>query len=158
MVEAGGNLARQFKVLFLILADRHMGCLVQQDVSSHQDRIGIEAERGHFLLLAGLFLELGHAVEPAHRGQGGEQPGKFGMTGNPALLEDRAMGGVDPGCDIGSGQFTDIAAQLCRVLRYRYGVQIDDTEDAVIVPLQGHPVPQRAEVIAKVQAVGWLHA
>ena len=40
VVELDGDVARQLEVLLLILADRHVRRLVDQDVGRHQRRIG----------------------------------------------------------------------------------------------------------------------
>ena len=101
-------------MLLLVLADRHVRRLVEQDVGRHQHRIGVEAEPGHLALLAGLFLELGHPVEPAERGQAAEQPGELGVGGDHALVEDDAALGVDAGGDIGRGHLARRGAQLER--------------------------------------------
>ena len=79
MVELGRDIAGQFHMLFLILAHRHMGGVIQQDVGGHQRRIGIQAERLLFGIRPGLFLELGHPVHPAQPGHAIENPAQFGM-------------------------------------------------------------------------------
>src|SRR5260370_17206523 len=89
-VEGPCDVARQLQMLFLVLADRHMGRLVEEDVGSHQHRIAIEAETGLILLLAGLVLELGHPVEPTERGQTAEDPTELGMPADLPLVEDPA--------------------------------------------------------------------
>jgi hypothetical protein len=40
VVELHRDVARQFEMLFLVLAHRHMGRVIQQDVGGHQRRIG----------------------------------------------------------------------------------------------------------------------
>ena len=77
VVELLRDVARQLEVLLLVLAHRHMRRAVDQDVGRHQDRIGEEADRGVLPVLAGLLLELGHAVEPAHAGDAVEHPGEL---------------------------------------------------------------------------------
>jgi hypothetical protein len=79
VVELLGDVAGQLQVLFLVLADRHMGGAVEQDVGSHQARIGEQAERGVLAVLAGLVLELRHAVHPADAGDAVEDPGQLGV-------------------------------------------------------------------------------
>ncbi len=157
-VEGAGDVARQFQMLLLILADRHMRRLVEQDVGRHQHRVGIEAEPGEVALLAGLFLELGHPVEPAERRHAAEQPAEFGMTADHALVEDDAMPRVDAGGDIGGGNLAGRMAQFERVLRHRQRMQIDDAEDAFVIVLQRHPVADRPEIIAEMQVAGRLNA
>ena len=54
-------------MLLLVLADRHMGRVIEQNVGGHQVRIDVEPGRGVLAVLAGLLLELRHAVQPAER-------------------------------------------------------------------------------------------
>ncbi len=138
-VERAGDVARELQMLLLVLADRHMGRLVEQDVGRHQHRIGVEAEPGHLAVLAGLFLELGHPVEPAERGQAAEQPAELGMGADHALVEDDAALGVDAGGDIGGRHLAGRGAQFARVLRQGQRVQVDDAEDALVIVLQLRP-------------------
>ncbi len=145
-------------MLLLVLADRHMRRLIAEDVGGHQHRIGIEAEPGHVAVLARLFLELRHPVEPAERRQAAEQPAEFGMRADHALVEDDAAFGVDAGGDIGGGDLARRMAQFGRILRHRHRVQIDDAEDALEIVLQGDPVADRAEIIAEMQIAGRLDA
>ena len=82
-VELLGDVARQFQVLLLVLADRNMRRLVGENVGRHQVRVGIEADRGVLLVLARLLLELRHPVEPAEPGDAVEDPGELGMRRRP---------------------------------------------------------------------------
>ena len=55
-------------MLLLVLADRHMGGAIEQNVGGHQHRIVEQAHGGVLAILAGLVLELRHAVQPADAG------------------------------------------------------------------------------------------
>ena len=88
VVELDGDVAGQLEVLLLVLADRHVGGLVDQDVGRLQHRVGVEAERGILAVLARLLLELGHAVDPAEAGHAVEDPGELGVRGHRRLGED----------------------------------------------------------------------
>ena len=46
VVELAGDVARQLQVLLLVLADRHVGGLVDQDVGRLSTGIGVEADAG----------------------------------------------------------------------------------------------------------------
>ena len=87
VVELLRDVARQLQMLLLVFADRHMRRLVDEDVGRHQHRIGVEADAGALLVLAGFLLELGHAVEPAEPRHAIEDPGKLGMCGHRAWLK-----------------------------------------------------------------------
>ncbi len=157
-VERAGDVAGELEMLLLVLAHGDMGRLVEDDVSGHQHRIGVEPEPRLFALLAGLFLELGHAVEPAQGREATEQPGQLGMGGHRALVEDDAATGIDPGGDIGGGHLARLGAELRRVLRQGNGVEIDNAKDAVVIALQRDPVADGAEIIAEMQVASGLDA
>ena len=136
-------------MLLLVLADRHMGRAIDENVGSHQRGIGIEANGRVLAVLAGLLLELRHPVEPADAGDAIEDPGQFGMFRNLALVEHDVSRRIDTRCDESGRHFTDVRLQELRVLRHRDGVQIDDAVDALVRLLQRHELCDRAEVISK---------
>ena len=84
-------------MLLLVLADRHVGGAIGQDVGGHEVRIDVETDRSRLLVLARLLLELGHAVEPAETGHAIEDPGELGMLRNLALIEDDVFLRIDAG-------------------------------------------------------------
>ena len=57
--------------------------------------IGIKPDRCVLAILAGLFLELRHAVQPAEARHAIEHPGELGMLGDLALIEDDMFLGID---------------------------------------------------------------
>ena len=68
MVEANRDVARDLDVLTLVVSDRHLVRVVQQDVRSLQGRVGEETGRDEVgLAFGGLVLELGHATQLAVR-------------------------------------------------------------------------------------------
>ena len=83
VVEFLGDVAGQLEMLLLVVADRHMGGAIGEDVGRHQGRIGEQADRGVLAVLAGLLLELRHAVQPAHAGDAVEDPGELGVLRRP---------------------------------------------------------------------------
>ena len=66
-------------MLLLVVADRHVGGAIEQDVGRHQHRIVVEADGRVLAVLARLLLELGHAVEPAEPRDAIEHPGELGV-------------------------------------------------------------------------------
>ena len=97
VVEFLRDVARQFEVLLLVLADRHMGGAIHQNVGRHQHRIVVEPDGRVLAVLAGLFLELGHAVEPADPRHAIEDPRQFRMPGHLALVEHDMLLRIDAG-------------------------------------------------------------
>mmetsp|Transcript_16286 Transcript_16286/g.25528 ORF Transcript_16286/g.25528 Transcript_16286/m.25528 type:complete len:337 (+) Transcript_16286:267-1277(+) len=95
-VESTDDVACQFEVLALILADRDAIGLVEEDVGCHEDGVGEEADsHGFGACLFGLVFELDHAFEPVHGRGAVEEPGEFGMSRDVGLYEDFRFCGVD---------------------------------------------------------------
>jgi hypothetical protein len=162
IVEFLRDIAGQFEVLFLVVADRHVGGAIEQDVGCHQHRIVVETHRRGLAILAGLFLELRHAVEPADPRHAIEDPGQFRVFVHLALVEHDVFLGIDARGDKGSGHFAGIAREFRRAAphlhRLRQCVHVDDAIEAVVGLLQLHEVDDRAEVIAEMQIARWLDA
>ncbi len=135
-----------------------MGCLVGQDIRRHEVGIDIEPHRGLFLVLAGLFLELGHPVEPAHARHAVEYPGQFRMFLHLALVENDRAFWVQPASQIGSRHFKDGLVQLFRFLPQGDGMHVHHAIDAFLGFLQFDPVQHCAQIVAEVQIARRLHA
>jgi hypothetical protein len=133
VVEFLRDVARQFEMLLLVLADRHMGGAIDQNVGRHQHRIGVEADRGVLAVLAGLLLELRHAVEPAEAGDAVEHPGELGMLGDLALVEHDVLFGSMPQAMKAAVTSRMACGSSAGVLPHRDRVQVDDAIDAVVV-------------------------
>ncbi|MNN25197.1 hypothetical protein D3C81_1386560 [compost metagenome] len=146
-------------MLLLVLADRHLGRLVEQDVRRLQHRIGVEADAGAFLVLARLLLELGHPVQPAEAGDTVEDPGQFGMGGHRRLREDGGLGRVQARRQIGRRDLARLGRQLLRLLPDGDGVHVgDEDEQGRARVLQLGEALQRAQIVAQVQGAGGLDA
>ena len=65
-VEALRDVSGEFKMLRLIVAYRNHARLIKKNISRHQDGI-LQQARPDGLLLFGLGLKLGHALQPAER-------------------------------------------------------------------------------------------
>ncbi len=158
VVELDGDVARQLEMLFLVLADRHVRGLVDQDVGGHQRRIGVEAERDVLAVLAGLLLELRHAVHPAEPGDAIEDPGELGVLGHHRLVEDRVLGAVDAGRQEGRCDLPRLRRKRRRLLPHGDRVHVDHAVQALVVALQAREVADRAEIVAEVEVSGGLYA
>ena len=120
VVESLGQRPAQFQVLPLVLADRHLVGLIEQDVRGLQDRVGEQADRGLLLALLGrLVLELGHPAGFAEPGHAAERPGQLGVLGHVALHEQRAPVRVQPGAEQLGGGDPGPPGEQGRVLRHR---------------------------------------
>ena len=94
-------------MLLLVLADRHVRRAIGENVGRHQVRIGVKADRRVLAILAGLLLELRHAVEPAEARHAIEDPGELGVLRHLALVEEDALLGVEAGGDVGGRHLAD---------------------------------------------------
>ena len=110
-IEALRDVARQLQVLRLVLAHRHDAGLVEQNIGRHQHGVLQQAVADRFLF-GGLGLVLRHALQPAHRRDAGEHPGKLGVRGHRRLHHDGASLGVDAGRQVERGDLFDLGAQL----------------------------------------------
>src|ERR1017187_4297698 len=156
-VEALGDVAGELEVLGLVFADRDNAGLVEQDVGGHEDRILKQAIADGFLF-GGLNLVLGHALQPADRGDTGEHPGELGVGWDGGLYHDGAGLRVDTSGQIDGGDLPNLGAKLGGFLENGEGVQVDDAEDALVLVLDADPIFERAEVIPDVEIAGRLHA
>src|SRR5690606_14519497 len=77
VVEFLRDIAREFQMLLLVFANGYMRRAIDENVGRHQARIGVEPDRSVLAVLAGLLLELRHAVQPAHARDAIEDPGEL---------------------------------------------------------------------------------
>jgi len=148
------EVAGQFEVLALVLADRHEVRPVEQDVGGLEDRVGEQPDaRGTLAALGGLVLELGHPACLAEAGQALQHPAELGVRGDLALDEDRRAARVHPHGDQLRGGPQAAGPEHLRVLLDGDRVLVGDEEERLVVLLQVHPLAQRTEVVAEVERV-----
>ena len=82
VVELLRDVAGELQVLLLVVADGHVRRPIGEDVGRHQVRIDVEPDGRVLAVLAGLLLELRHAVEPAEPRDAIEDPGELGVRGD----------------------------------------------------------------------------
>src|SRR5262249_40252290 len=83
-------------MLTLVVADRYLVCVVQDDVGDLEHGVVEQPRADGFLSLA-LFLELRHPAQLPDRRDTVQQPRQFGVRAYVALNEQDAPGGVEPG-------------------------------------------------------------
>src|SRR5262249_53687870 len=109
-----------------------------------------------------LLLELSHAVEPAQAGDAVEDPGKLGVLGNLALIENYVFGRIDAAGDESGGHFAPVLRQFLGAApdgwRLRGSVQVDDAVDALILVLERDKLCDGAEVVTQMKIAGRLDA
>ena len=159
VVEALGHVARELHVLLLVLAHGHRVRLVEQDVGRHEHRIVEQADGDALALGAGrLVLELRHAPELAHVGDGVQDPHELAVRRHVALHEDDRALRVDPAGQEEVDQVDGVAPELGTHLPHGDGVQVHGAVHAVVGLLHGYPVLDRAEIVAEVQRARGLDA
>ena len=161
MVETAHGLARQLKVRQLILPHGHPLGPMLDDVGSHEYRIAEEAVIpqilcGDFLLL---FLVGGIAFQPAERSDHGKQKMQFRRLLDVGLTVYGALVRVKPHGEPVQHHFPHIFAQTGGVgVVTGQGVPVRHEEEGFHLLLHGHPVFQRAEIVADMQRPGGPHA
>ena len=103
-VEALSQVAGNFHVLLLVIADGDEVGLVQEDVRSHKGRIGQQAGRDGVAPLGSLILVLGHAFQFADIGQGDHHPAQECMFRDFRLDEERRFFRVQAGSQVDGSQ------------------------------------------------------
>ena len=158
VVELLGDVVGELEVLALVVADGDAGGVVGEDVGGHEVGVDVEAGGDGFAVLAGLVLELGHAVEPADAGDAGEDPAEADVGVDGGLVEEDVAGRVDAAGEEGGGHLAGGGGEGFRVLELGDGVEVDDAIEAVVVLLEGDPVADGAEVVAEGGDAGGLDA
>ena len=156
VVEALGDIARQFHVLALVIPDRDDSGVVEQNVRCHQNRI-LQQPIADCLGFFGFRFELRHAFEPTEGRDTGQQPAKFGMLRHAGLDGERTDGWVNPGSEVKPGDLANFFAQLFRLLVHRNSVEINDAKNALVFMLQLDPITEGAKVVAYMKVSGRLH-
>ena len=140
-------------MLGLVFTHRHFVGVVQENVRGHEDRI-VEETGADGLLAFALFLELGHPPQLADGGHTVEDPRQLGNHRDMTLYEQGAAQRIQTTGEQQRREANGLRAEIRRVVRDRHGVQIHDTEDAVVLLV--HPPPDRPDVIAEMHLTGRL--
>ncbi len=154
-VEGAHDLARQFQVRRLVLADRHPAGLVDHDVGRLQDGV---VEQPHAVLDAVLALLLvgWRAFHPADRHDRVEDPRQLGVLGKVRLTDQRAAVGVEADGEQIKHHLVRQPPHLRTVVDGGHGVVVDNAVDRLVPVLERDVVELRAEVVAQVRGAGGL--
>ena len=157
VVEFGGDVAGDFDVLFLVLADGDEVTVVDEDVCGHEDGVGEQAVIGGeaasgFVFVAVAVFEHGHGCQRA------EDPCEFTDFGDIALAEERGFGWVEAAGEEVEGEVEDVGAEGFGVLETGERVVVGDEVEGVAFVLEGDGGLHHAEVVAEVQTAGGLDA
>ena len=155
MVHSLRNVAGELDVLPLVVADRDEARVVKKDVGGHQRRIGEKPRAGALALLAALLLELRHALEPTQWDEALQDPRELGVR-RDVRLDKHGLVFPDPTGLEDGGKVQRVLPKSGRVLWHRDRVEIHDAEDVLVAILVTHPVANRAEVVADMEATAGL--
>src|SRR6185437_5421328 len=160
IVEFSRERAGKFEMLELVVADRHDGRVIQNDVCRHEHGI---IEKSHVdvgFLLGGLVLELGHPFHLADRRDGVQYPRKFAVCGDPRLLVDDGFFGIKAGGKVYGEKIGDVLRELFWILWFGDRMEVGDEEKAMIIDgvLKVHEIAERPEIIAEMELPAWLDA
>src|SRR5437762_930884 len=161
VVEAPRGFAAELHVRHLVLAHRHVGGAVHQDVGALQQRVAEEAVGPEILLLQLLLLILvtGYALEPPERCDHRQEQVQLRVLGHVRLDEQRRDPGIEAGRQPVDEHLVHVLLQLRGlVVAGREHVPVGHEEEALVLVLQLHPVAQRAVIVAEVQPPGGSHA
>ena len=150
MVEAQRHIAGELHVLALVVADRHLVGVVEQDVGRHQDRI-VEQPDARRLLAFGLLFELRHAAQLAERGHAVEDPGEPAVLRHVALHEQDAALRVEAGGHEQRRELTAAVGELIALVRHRHRMEVDDAIHGVVAVLVVDPAANGPQVVAEMQ-------
>ena len=142
-------------MLLLVVADRDLVGVVEEDVGGHQDGI-VEEPGSHALAPGHPVPELGHPLEPAERGQAAQEPARLGVGAHVALEEERAALGVEAAGHEQGDQSAGLAAQRLGVPGHRQRVQVDDAEEVLLLGLAVDPALDGPEVVPEMQVARGL--
>ena len=107
--------------------------------------------------------ELGHAAQPAEAGGAVEEPLQFAVRGDLCLIEQDGFGRIDPAGNQRRRHFAGVGGEFGWHMRLADGVEIGQKEEAFAaggrgIVLHGHPVADRAQIVAEVEIAGGLDA
>ena len=158
LTNAGCDITGQLAVLLLVVANGNQVGLVQQDIRSHQCRIGKQTAVDILGMLGRLVLELSHTAQLAEHGIAVQNPAQLSVLVNVGLDEEGVLLRVQAAGDVLGQLLQSAAAQVGRVLTDGDGVQVRHKVEAVIFIGTLSPVLHSAEVRTQGHITGRLDA
>ena len=137
-------------MLALILADRHLVGVVEQNVGRHQDRVGQQRDPDLFLA-AGLLLELDHALGLAIARGALQQVVQLGVLGHMRLHHEQARVRIGARGQQQRGELQRSPPHVVGLVVERQRVQVGNEHHGVRDGLLGHDRPDRAHIVAQMQ-------
>ena len=160
LVEPAGDLPGELHVRLLVLADRHHGGVVHEDVGRLQHGIPEEPVGVEVLLLQFLdqLLVGRNALQPAERHDHREQQMEFGVLGHLGLDEERAALRIESDREPVGGDLEGARPEVAGVLVVGgQRVPVHDAVEGVELVLHRHPVAVRPHQVPEVGRPGGPH-
>jgi hypothetical protein len=142
-------------MLILVLADRHLRRVVQQDVRGHQHRIGEQAQP-HRPVAGRLLLELDHPGRLPDMGQAFQQVVQLDVFRDLRLRDQRGAARIDAGGEQHGGLFERERPYRRWIVFSGERVQVRDHRDGLGSVLRGDQRADGAEQVAELQVPGGL--
>jgi hypothetical protein len=155
VVEPGRDGSGQLQMLALVVAHRHLGGVVQQDVRGHQHRIGEQAEP-HRPGPRRLLLELDHPGRLPVMGHAFQQVVQLGVLGDLGLHDQGGARRIDAGGEQHGGLFEGERPYRAGVVLHGHRMQIGDHRDRLGPVLRGDQRADGAQQVAELQVPGGL--
>ena len=136
MVESNGNIASDFYMLTLIIANRNLFSVVEKNVCSLQ--CGIREETSGYkvrLTLSGFVFELSHATEFPERNCALHNPSQLGVLVNMALHKNSCHFRIKTYRKEHGGQFDGLLSQNIWSVSHRESVEVDDSVENIAIML-----------------------
>jgi segregation and condensation protein A len=157
VVEANCGVAGDLDVLSLILADRDVIGVVEEDVGGLEGRVGEQPTADEVLLALGrLVFELGHPRQFAVAHGALHDPAELIVFEHMALGEDGRHVGVEADGEQHRSGAQGRSTHLTRFVGDREGMEVDHSVERIGTVLTVDPIAQCSEVVAEVQVAGGL--
>jgi len=159
MIEPEGGIAGDLDVLALVVADRDLIGVVEQDVGGLQSGVGEEPAADEVLLAFGrLVLELCHPRQLAKTDGALHDPAQLVVLGHMALDEHSCDFWVEAHCEEHGGQLNRSLTDDPWFVGHGERMQVDDAVERIVAMLSSDPGLQRTEVVPEVDITRRLHA
>ena len=159
MIEPEGGIAGDLDVLALVVADRDLIGVVEQNVGGLQGGVAEEPAADEVLLaFGGLVLELCHPRQLAETDSALHDPAQLVVLGHMALDEHSCEVGVEAHCEEHGGQLNRSLTDDPWFVGHGERMQVDDAVERIVAMLTSDPGLQRTEVVPEVDITRRLHA
>ena len=148
-IETVRNIAGNFQMLLLVHADRHVVCLIQQNIRRHQHRISKQTDVDVFRVFLTFIFKLCHTCRFPELRVAVENPAELCVCADVALHKNGVFLGVKADGKQKCIHFQRLAAKLCGFRPNGNRMQVRNGIITFIVIRHIFPVLQRTEIVAE---------